>query len=71
MKNCIKLSRGKLDEHGQLAVVPWKEINPHRCPHLIFAGEHYRDDGSCKCNDPDETVMAEWGYVWKDGLWRS
>jgi len=26
--------------------------------------EHYRDDGSCKCDDPEEQAMMirEWGY---------
>ena len=38
-----------------------------RCPHVIMVAEHYRDDGSCKCNDPNEKVMREWGYRWKDG----
>jgi hypothetical protein len=37
-----------------------------KCPHVIIMPEHYREDGSCKCNDPDNTVMVEWGYVWDD-----
>lgn len=45
-------------------------IDPNRCPHFILTAEHYREDGSCKCNDPNETVMAEWGYVWRKGQWR-
>lgn len=47
-----------------------KLIDPNRCPHFIFAGEHYREDGSCKCDDPNETIMAAWGYVWRKGQWR-
>lgn len=35
-----------------------------RCPHTIIATEHYRPDGTCKCDDPNETVMKEWGYRW-------
>jgi hypothetical protein len=54
---------------GRLVEISFKEINPRVCPHRIFAGEHYRDDGSCKCDDPNETVMAEWGYTWRDGSW--
>lgn len=44
-----------------------------RCPHAIIASEHYRDDGTCKCNDPKETVMREWGYTWdpKAKVWKS
>jgi len=34
------------------------------CPHLILIPEHYRDNGSCKCDDPQEQTMMirEWGY---------
>ena len=35
-----------------------------RCPHMIILWEHYREDGSCKCNDPDHKVMLAWGYAW-------
>ena len=34
------------------------------CPHLIFAAGHYRPDGTCRCDDPDHTVMAADGYTW-------
>lgn len=43
-----------------------KQSNLLRCPHVIFAIEHYRDDGTCKCDDPKETIMSEWGYRWDD-----
>jgi hypothetical protein len=39
------------------------------CPHVIFAQEHYREDGSCKCNDVNDPNMAEWGYVWNGISW--
>jgi hypothetical protein len=41
------------------------------CPHFIMAIEHYRADGTCKCNDPAENVMAEWEYTWneQEGRW--
>lgn len=46
-------------------------IDPSKCPHQIWAAEHYREDGSCKCNDPNEKIMRKWGYRWnrKKGLW--
>jgi hypothetical protein len=47
-----------------------KQSDIAKCPHCIMVPNHYRDDGSCKCNDENETVMAEWGYEWKDGQWR-
>lgn len=54
----------KINSPDELVTVKFQEINPQRCPHLIFVGEHYRADGSCKCNDQNETVMREWGYHW-------
>lgn len=47
-----------------------KQSDIARCPHRIFAPSHYRENGSCKCNDPKETVMAEWGYKWRNGKWQ-
>lgn len=63
-----KVSYAKIDEHGNL--FDHKMIDPTKCPRLILSGEHYRDDGTCKCNDPNETVMAEWGYEWSDATGR-
>jgi hypothetical protein len=40
------------------------------CPHYILVAGHYRDDGTCRCNDPGHSEMIEWGYRWRDGLWR-
>jgi hypothetical protein len=54
----------KLSPGDDLAKVKYREIDPHRCPHLIFVGKHYRDDGSCKCDDPKEHIMRAWGYKW-------
>jgi hypothetical protein len=38
------------------------------CPHVIFMPEHYRDDGSCKCDDVQERakMIREWGYSKSD-----
>jgi len=35
-----------------------------RCPFTIMVAEHYRPDGSCKCDDPAERkkMIREWGY---------
>lgn len=34
------------------------------CPYWIMESSHYRDDGSCKCDDAEERRMMirEWGY---------
>ncbi len=41
------------------------------CPFVILMPEHYRRDGSCRCNDPEHTDMADWGYFWKGERWRN
>lgn len=41
-----------------------------RCPNFIIVPEHYRANHTCKCDDPNETVMKEWGYKWRNGQWR-
>lgn len=38
------------------------------CPQVILLAEHYREDGSCKCDNADEREMMirEWGYTEDD-----
>jgi hypothetical protein len=40
-----------------------------RCPHAILMAGHYRQDGFCRCNDPDHAEMREWGYTWDGARW--
>jgi hypothetical protein len=40
------------------------------CPHVIMMPDHYRADGTCKCNDPHDSNMQEWGYSWDRDLAR-
>ena len=66
-----KVTFGTLHPDGELTNVRMiKQSDIGRCPHTIMVPEHYRDDGTCRCNDPEATVMKEWGYTWKDGAWR-
>lgn len=39
-----------------------------RCPFCILDPSHYREDGSCKCDDPEERkrMIREWGYSEED-----
>jgi hypothetical protein len=40
------------------------------CPHKILDPRHFRPvEGTCRCDDPDHTIMASWGYEWKNGRW--
>ncbi len=59
-------------ERGQFITRNPRTIDPQKCPHFILVGNHYRGDGTCKCDDPNETVMREWGYKWNKRLnqWR-
>ncbi len=41
------------------------------CTHFIFDPEHYRKDGTCRCNDSSHTEMGEWGYKWNGEKWIS
>lgn len=41
-----------------------KQSDIGKCPHVIFEPSHYRENGSCRCDDPNHTEMGEWGYKW-------
>jgi len=68
-----KITFGTLNPDGQLSNVRLiKQSDIAACPHCIIVASHYRADGSCKCNDPDEKIMKEWGYRWSKakGIWK-
>ena len=38
-------------------------MNVADCPFFIMMPEHFRDDGTCRCDDPaHRATMKEWGY---------
>ena len=41
------------------------------CPFVIMMPEHYRPNGSCRCNDHMHVEMQDWGYSWDNetGAW--
>lgn len=47
-----------------------KQSDIAKCPHFIMVPEHYREDGTCKCNDPVEQarMIKDWGYSKRDFL---
>jgi len=63
----MELRDGKLVETSFRVI---KQSDLRKCPHVIFNPVHYRDDGTCRCNDPKHTEMREWGYKWRNGAWR-
>jgi hypothetical protein len=58
----------RLLREGQIRTM--KHSDFAKCEHVILLPSHYRDDGTCKCDDPNEKQMKKWGYRWKDGRWR-
>jgi hypothetical protein len=54
-----------------LKTAPIKQIKVRVCSHMILLPSHYRENGTCKCDDPGELVMRSWGYKWsrEKGLW--
>lgn len=54
-------------EDGKGVEINVREISREdimRCPHVIMVAMHYREDGTCRCNDPKHREMKEWGYTW-------
>jgi hypothetical protein len=67
----VEFSEGKL-EGGTFSVRHVRTIQQSsigNCPHFIFDPGHYREDETCRCNDPSHTDMAEWGYAWDGNSW--
>jgi hypothetical protein len=60
-------SKLTLDAKGNPVETDIREINQSdmmKCPHFIMTPEHYRSDGTCRCDDITHTEMAKWGYQW-------
>ena len=68
-----QFSKLSLDKDGKPVETDIREISQaamRACPHFIMVAEHYRDDQSCRCNDPTHKLMKTWGYEWYNGAWR-
>lgn len=67
-----RFSKGVVKD-GKLVETEVREIPQAKllaCPHVILVAKHYREDGTCRCDDRTHTQMKEWGYRWKGGRWR-
>jgi hypothetical protein len=55
---------GTLTEEDLVNIRMIKQSDIKRCRFFILVPEHYREDGSCKCDDADHRKMMirEWGY---------
>jgi hypothetical protein len=60
---------GTLHPDGSLTNIRHiKQRDMLACPYCIMMPDHYREDGSCKCDDPTEQakMIKEWGYKKSD-----
>lgn len=60
---------GEIGPEGYSNMRKIRQSDVAACPHFILVPEHYREDGTCLCDDPDAPGMAEWGYEWNGGRW--
>lgn len=65
-----KIAMGTLTESGLTDERHIRQADVCACPHFILSPDHYRENGSCRCNDPEADMMKEWGYTWTNGMWR-
>ncbi len=51
-----------------MAIRNMKQSDVLKCPFVIIAPEHYRSDGTCKCDDQAERdrMIREWEYTTED-----
>lgn len=64
-----KVMFGTMNTDGELTNVRYiLQADIVACEHSIFSADHYRRDGSCKCDEPVERAMMirEWGYEASD-----
>jgi hypothetical protein len=54
------------DDQGHVQYIMQSDM--FKCPFAIMVPEHYRPDGSCKCNDPAERqrMIDDWEYTEQD-----
>ena len=60
---------GTLTKAGGLVDVKMiKKSDIQKCPQCIMLFSHYREDGTCKCDDKVEQAMMikKWGYKKSD-----
>lgn len=69
MKDVCTCSWGEYDVDSSVGgsySVTMQSSMIRQCPHYIFDPDHFRADGSCKCFDPNDAHMSEWGYEWNE-----
>ena len=71
-KDICTCSHGEWDVDSDIGgsyAVKMQQSMIGQCPHYIFSPSHYRADGTCKCDDPNDADMRDWGYAWDGERW--
>ena len=60
--------KSAMERAAQPSVRVMRQSDMLKCAFAIMVPEHYRADGSCKCDDPTHRakMIAEWGYAPSD-----
>lgn len=68
MNNEHEITFGELTPDGLTNVRVMRQSNLMSCPFTILVPEHYRPDGTCLCDDPEERarMIREWEYTEED-----
>lgn len=55
---------GKAERNPPMEIRILNNSDIGKCKFFIFQPDHYREDGSCKCDDHEHRAMMirEWGY---------
>jgi hypothetical protein len=46
------------------------QMSMRACPHFLMTPEHFRADGTCRCDDWNHKEMEQWGYEWDSNVER-
>lgn len=60
---------GRLEPNGEyVRIGELSQASMLACPFCIIDFEHYREDGTCRCDDPDEheRLIRDYGYTRAD-----
>lgn len=63
--NDHEIQFSEMDAEGNVSSIRMiRQADIMKCPFYILVPDHYREDGTCKCDDPEHRAMMirEWGY---------
>lgn len=70
-KHMAQIEFTRINEQGEITEVRTLSSEAVKgCSFFILDPEHYRDSGTCRCDDPDHEIMDAWGYLWNEATER-